>query len=245
MMTGCERPRQRPRLSTARTLSTRRAIRAQEPEGQLVAAHFSGYVHAAFYLRSPMATRPRRLRAEDVPRIPVTDPGITGYELVDGELVAVMPAKRPHAWLVAELVRRLGNHVVDAGAGAVYADVWCHTPLDRDPERLRAPDIAYFSEAKLERAKGDEIFRVPPDLAIEVFSPTNQRRRGDFQQRVRDWLDAGVRLLWVIYPDPEYAMAYRPDGSARMVREHESLDGEDVLPGFRLDLGELLRGMPT
>jgi Uma2 family endonuclease len=190
-----------------------------------------------------MATHPHRLRAEDVPRIPVTDPGITGYELVDGELAPVTPAKRPHAWLVVEVASLLRNHVVESGAGAVYGDVWCRIPLKKDPELLRAPDVAYFGDAKLDRSQGDDIFRVPPDLAVEVFSPTNQRRRGDFQQRIRDWLDAGVRLLWVIYPDPQYAMVYRPDGSARMIRESEALDGEDILPGFRLDLGELFRRM--
>jgi Uma2 family endonuclease len=156
-----------------------------------------------------------------------------------------MPAKRPHSWLAGEITRRLGNFVLESGTGAVFPDVWCLLELDKDPQRLRAPDVAYFSAAKLERSKGEDIFRVPADLVIEVFSPTNQRKRGDFQQRVRDYLDAGVRLLWVIYPDPAYAMVYRPDGSARMVRESEALEGEDVLPGFRLDLGELLRGMPT
>lgn len=54
-------------------------------------------------------------------------------------------------------------------------------------------------------------------------------------------MDAGVPLLWVIYPAAAYALVHHPDGTARMVRETEALDGEDVLPGFRLHLGELLR----
>jgi hypothetical protein len=58
------------------------------------------------------------------------------------------------------------------------------------------------------------------------------------------FVDASVPLLWVIYPETRYGMVHRSDGSARMVRESEEFDGEDVLPGFKMSLGELLEGMP-
>ena len=191
-----------------------------------------------------MATHPHRLRAEDVPRIPLADPASTGYELVDGQLVAVMPAQRTHAWLSFEISRILGNHLEATRAGRAFHDVWCRLPVPGDPELLRAPDLAYFSQQTLAaEAAGAEIFHAPPDLVIEIFSPSNQRNRGDFQKRVRDYLDAGVRLLWVIYPDARYAMVHRSDGSARLVRETEALDGEDVLPGFSLEFGDLLNKM--
>jgi Uma2 family endonuclease len=188
-----------------------------------------------------MATHPKRLPADDLPNIPVTDPDCTGYELVDGELVPVMPALRPHGGIAAELVFRLASFLQTAATGRVFYDVWWRLGLPHDPERVRAPDVSYFSTEKLKANGSANIFRVPPDLAIEIDSPTNQRRRGDFQQRIPDYLDAGVGLLWVIYPDARYAMVYRPDGSARLVRETEALDGEAVLPGFRLELGELFR----
>lgn len=191
-----------------------------------------------------MATQPRPLRADDVPHLPIADPASTGYELVDGELVAIMGASPEHAWLMNEIGRRLGNHVREAGVGAVFTDVWCKLHLPRDPEQLRAPDVAYFSPDKLARRRKGDSFREPPDLAVEIYSPTNYRKGGDFQQRVRDFLDAGTRLLWVIYPDPRYAMVHRADGSAQLVRETQALNGEDVLPEFTLDLGELFRGIP-
>src|SRR5688500_2439710 len=191
-----------------------------------------------------MATEPRRIRAADVPHIPVTEPESTGYELVDGELLPVMPATRTPSRVALEVLVRMHAHVQQSGAGAVYGDVWCHLDLPYDSERLRAPDIAYFGPSKLEAAGDDEIFHVVPDLAVEVFSPTNRRKPGDFQQRVRDYLDAGVPLLWIIYPHARYAMVHRPDGSARMMRDTEALDGEEILPGFRLELSELLRELP-
>ena len=190
-----------------------------------------------------MATHSRRLRAVDVPNIPIPDE-LSGYELVDGQLVPVTPSMRRHSWLAVQTMVRLHDHVKEIGRGTVYQDVWCRLKLPSDPEQLRAPDVGWFSDAQLAEAGDEEIFSFPPDFVIEIYSPTNRKRAGDFQRRVRDFLDAGVALLWVIYPDAGYAMVHRPDGSARMIREDGVLDGEDVLPGFKIELGELFRGMP-
>jgi Uma2 family endonuclease len=190
-----------------------------------------------------MSTNIGRLRAIDVPEIPVPD-DLSGYELVDGQLVPIMPSKRRHSWLAVELIVRFRAHVDRVKTGVVYGDVWCWLKVPYDPECLRAPDVAYFSHAKLAEAGEGDIFPCPPDLVVEIFSPSNRKRPGDFQRRVRDYLDAGTPLLWVIYPDARYAMMHRPDGSARMIREMGSLDGEEVLPGFTIQLGELFSGMP-
>ena len=190
-----------------------------------------------------MATNLGRLRALDVPDLPVPDE-LSGYELVDGELAPVMPSKRRHSWLAFRLSLRLEAHVQEARAGAVYPDVWCRLNLSYDPERLRAPDVAFFGHEKLAEAGDAEIFPSAPDLVVEVHSPTNRKHPGDFQQRVRDYLDAGAALLWVVYPDARYAMMHWPDGRARMLREHEALDGDEVLPGLTVALGELFEGMP-
>ena len=190
-----------------------------------------------------MATQPRHLRAEDVPLVPVPD-NISGYELINGELVPVMGSWKQHAWLVVEISAMLRNHARSARMGTVFADVWCRLHLPHDPERLQAPDVAFFTNEKVQADHSDGMLHSPPDLVVEIYSSTNLRRPGDFQRRVRDYLEAGVRLLWVIYPDAGYAMVHRPDGSARMVRETEALDGENILPGFQLQLGELFAAMP-
>ena len=54
-----------------------------------------------------------------------------------------------------------------------------------------------------------------------------------------EYVEAGVRLIWAIDAHSRTAVVYRPDGSARLVRSDEALEGEDVLPGFRLELREL------
>lgn len=63
----------------------------------------------------------------------------------------------------------------------------------------------------------------------------------DVQQKVRDYLKAGARLVWVVAPQAKTVTVYRPDGSARLLREPERLDGEDVLPGLSIALAELFR----
>jgi Uma2 family endonuclease len=191
-----------------------------------------------------MALPSRLLRADEVPGIPVEDPAITSYELVNGVLVPVSGANPAHAWLMGEVSGRLRDHVKAAGSGAVFIDVWCKLHLPYDRERLRAPDVAYFSNAKISRRGQGDFFRDAPEIAIEIHYDANQRKGTDLHQRIRDFVDAGTALLWVIHPDPKYALVYRADGSARIVRETGFLDGESVLPGFKLDLGELLRGMP-
>jgi Uma2 family endonuclease len=209
----------------------------------LIAAHASGdlYFQQPPSRETGMATQPRRLRADDLPHIPVADPAVTGYELVDGQLVPVMGANPHHAELIVEVGALLRSFVRAGKLGRVFADPWIRLDLPHDPERVRAPDIAFLSNRTLRESGGvpGDFFRVAPDLAVEIYSPTSERKGRDFQQRVRDYLDAGVPLLWVIYPASRYAMAYHTDGTARLLREHEALDGESVLPGFTLSLAEL------
>jgi Uma2 family endonuclease len=93
-----------------------------------------------------------------------------------------------------------------------------------------------------ERAAGypsDRLGRTPPDLAVEIVSPSN--RAAELQERVLDYFDAGIRLVWVIDPSSSTVTVYRAHADIRLLRGDDELDGGDVLPGFRLPLGELFR----
>ncbi|HVH66343.1 MAG TPA: Uma2 family endonuclease [Gemmatimonadales bacterium] len=96
--------------------------------------------------------------------------------------------------------------------------------VGREPRRERVPDPAPQGFAAL-----------APDLVVEVRSPSD--RPGDTLGKVADWLSAGTRLVWVVDPERRLTHIYRPDGTQATV---ESLDGEDVLPGFSCDLAALL-----
>lgn len=189
-----------------------------------------------------METSTGRLTAEEAIRL-YGEPGEHSYEFVDGELIPVSPASALHGRIMGEVGRVLGNFVHEHGGGRIYIDGGFVLGLAHDPERLRGPDVAFVSDETIAAAGGEPeetFFRAIPELAVEIFSPSNRKQPKRFQQRVRDLLDAGVRILWVIYPRARYATVYHADGSARMLREDDTLEGGEVLPGLRIRLGELL-----
>ena len=124
------------------------------------------------------------------------------------------------------------------GGKVLVGDVGFVLGLSNDPERVRAPDVAFVTTARLPEGRLPRgFFRGAPNLAVEVLSPSDDPV--DVQQKVRDYLDAGARLVWVLAPEARTATVYRADGSARLLREHDHLDGEDVLPGLLIPLAEL------
>jgi Uma2 family endonuclease len=184
-----------------------------------------------------MTTRVR-LTADDLWRM---GSGDVRRELVDGEVVEMTPAGGVHGRVSARLARYLTEHVEARGGGEVVAgDVGFVLGLPADPERVRAPDVAFVSSGRLPEGRLPQGFVAgAPDLVIEVLSPSDDPV--EVQRKVRDYLEAGSALVWVIAPRAATATVYRPDGSARLVREGESLDGETVLPGLTIPLVSLLR----
>lgn len=178
-----------------------------------------------------------RVTAEDLWRM---GSGDVRRELVDGEVIEMAPVGGVHGGVVTRVGRRLSEHVDATGAGDVVSgDVGFVLALAGDPERVRAPDVAFVSTSRLPGGRLPEKFvHGAPDLAIEVLSPGDDPI--EVQQKGRDYLEAGARLVWVIAPKARSATVYRPDGSARLVRESEALDGEDVLPGLTIPLRDIL-----
>jgi Uma2 family endonuclease len=160
-------------------------------------------------------------------------------ELVDGRIVEMAPTGGIHGQVIVRISSRLDEHVRQHGGGAVVADVAFVLHLPADPERVRGPDVAFGSDRRLPEGRAPEGFlHEAPDLAIEVLSPSDASL--DVQQRVRDFLDGGARLVWVIAPQARTVTVYRADGSARLLKDDGVLDGEDVLPGLSISLGEVL-----
>jgi Uma2 family endonuclease len=76
-----------------------------------------------------------------------------------------------------------------------------------------------------------------PDLVVEVVSTWDTNKQ--VQEKAKDWLDAGVRLLWIVYPDARTVHVHRPGQELRVLSEDGVLDGEEVVPGFSLPVGEI------
>lgn len=81
--------------------------------------------------------------------------------------------------------------------------------------------------------------RLAPDLVAEVVSPSQYHP--EMAEKVRQWLAAGVRLVWVVWPDERQVDVWLPGSDAPVVTlgGHDALDGRDVLPGFTYPVTQL------
>jgi Uma2 family endonuclease len=160
------------------------------------------------------------------------------YELVDGE-IRMSPAGFRHGQVCIRLASRLQTFVEARKLGAV---VDSSTGFRLPGGNVRVPDAAFVSRERMAGAPWPEgLSPVPPDLAVEVLSPTDRPRF--VLDRVGEYLEAGVRLVWVIDPAGGGATVYRSLGIVRDLAADGVLEGEDVLPGFCCSLRELLTGL--
>lgn len=160
----------------------------------------------------------------------------TRAELVKGVLVVREPAGYSHGKVAVNLAVELGIHLKQTRAGQLFAAETGFV-LERDPDTVRAPDIAFVRRERLPQPEPAGFPDLAPDLVVEVTSPGD--RPGDVLAKAADWLSAGVRLIWVIDPQRREARVYRADGSETLVSEAETVDGEDVLPGFACPLASI------
>lgn len=161
------------------------------------------------------------------------------FELVQGRAVPVTPTGPTHGRIDNKIARRVGQFVEDRRLGAVYTNTGFI--LSRNPDVVRAPDEAFVSAAAIARSPPPEhgYWQIAPDLAIEVVSPNDSAE--DIAAKVADYLAAGVRLTWVLYPRLHQVHVFERGSPPRILAGAESLDGSDVLPEFRLPLEDLWR----
>jgi Uma2 family endonuclease len=159
------------------------------------------------------------------------------YELVRGELTMMVPAGARHGRLTMRLGRAVGNFVEEHSLGEVYA-AETGFQLESEPLTIRAPDVAFVRQERIPSAGVPEGFwAAAPDLVIEVISPSEGAQQ--VHEKVADYMRAGTHLLWVVYPATQTVMEYRPPMEARRLTAEDSLDGGDVVPGFRYPLEKL------
>lgn len=109
--------------------------------------------------------------------------------------------------------------------------------LERAPDTVRGPDIAYTSRTRQPAPLPDTFLELAPDLAVEVRSPSN--RRGDIESKLADYRRAGVQQVWVVSPRRETVVVHHLDGTDVLLTRTDTLTGGDVLPGFSVPVAEL------
>jgi Uma2 family endonuclease len=159
------------------------------------------------------------------------------YELVDGERREMPPAGMEHGDVGTSLNAPLWFHVRERRLGRVFGpDTGFRIFPDRD--LAYAPDVSYVSNEQLATVVDyTKMGRLAPDLVVEVVSPSDHM--ADVLDKVRDYLLAGVRLVWVVEPKQRTVTAYSVTGDPLVYGEGDTLDGGDVLPAFRLAVAEI------
>jgi len=155
-------------------------------------------------------------------------------ELVNGE-VKMSPAGLRHERIDANLIMLIGAFLKQQPLGHIYGSSAGYTLPSGD---VRSPDVSFVALARLPSGRDpDDYADFPPDLAVEILSPHDRAR--ELNDKVAEYFEFGVQLMWVIDPKRQTVTVYRSWTEARTLRPDETLDGGDVLPGFACRVGEI------
>jgi Uma2 family endonuclease len=160
------------------------------------------------------------------------------YELVDGRLVERKMGAES-SLVGGELYLRLAPFCKERGMGKVWPSDNGYQCFPHDRSMVRKPDLSFVKRGRLPGEVAPKGWiRIPPDLAVEVVSPND--RVYELDAKLADYRKVRIPLVWVINPEFRTATIYRADGSVRVLLEDDELSGEDVIPGFRCPLREIL-----
>jgi len=156
-------------------------------------------------------------------------------ELIDNELV-MSPTGYSHERVGARLLALMYNHAERHKLGSVCGSSFGCWMLS---ENLLSPDVSFIRRDRLPSTPEEQkkFFRGAPDIVVEVLSPWD--RQGRVHEKMEDYFLSGARLLWVVNPEEKTILVYHRPSAPLLLNERDTLDGEDVLPGFRLPLAEL------
>ena len=180
-------------------------------------------------------TTEKLLTAHDLLRL--YSEGVRG-ELIRGALCETMPTGLTHGEVVMNLGSEMRNFVRPRRLGRVVGSD-AGMLLERDPDTVREPDIAFISAQKLPlNVQLSGFFEGAPDLVVEIVSPSDSARQ--VYDKARMWLSFGVPLVWVVDPETRTIEVHRPTQPLLSLTEHDTLDGGDVLPGFNCLVRDVL-----
>jgi Uma2 family endonuclease len=192
-----------------------------------------------------VATQPEiGLQPASMPRTEVTPeeflamPDGKHYELIDGE-----PKERNGSLLSSRVASRLNRYLdiycEEHNLGWILESECGYRCFPWKPGRVRRADLSFIGRERLPSQEqwSEGYVTIAPDLAIEVVSPTDLV--SELDEKVEDYLRAGVKLVWVVHPEICKLEVRRGDGSGIWLRADDELSGEDVIPGFRCRVGDL------
>ena len=181
----------------------------------------------------PRETRAPRYSPDDLLIMPEGE----RYELVNGQLVE-KPMSVLSSWVGLEAGARLRNFVVEHELGYVFGSDCGYQCFPDAPAKVRKPDASFVARHKLPQGLMDGHLRVPPDLAVEVASPNDSFR--DVDEKVEEYLAAGVRSVWLINPRLRVLQVFHPNTHVLRLHDNDELREPEILPGFVCRVSDLL-----
>jgi Uma2 family endonuclease len=156
------------------------------------------------------------------------------FELVDGVLVE-KPMGYYESVLAAVLIRLLGNFLDQHDMGVVSGS---DGTMRLVPGLVRIPDVAFVSWDRFPKRKlpAESIPDLAPELAVEVLSRGNTE--AEMERKLKEYFAAGARLVWYADPDSRTVRVYTSPTQMHLLTEDDTLEGDPVLPGFRLSIRE-------
>lgn len=150
-------------------------------------------------------------------------------ELIDGEIVQMAPPNGEHGEIQAALIGAIWVYLAGTNTGKVYGDVGYL--LSQDPDTVLGPDLSFIAGARIP-ADRRRFLPLAPDLAVEIISPSNTP--GEIERKIAIYLQAGTRMIWVVYPRQRQVVVHTPGEAPRVFAEADELPGGDVLPDLAI-----------
>ena len=174
----------------------------------------------------------RLVTAEALERFPSDD---NRFELVAGHLVPMTPVSFAHGRTVIQFGSLLHEYIRKRKLGVVVTEVGFI--LATDPDTVRAPDLAFLRPEHIPTPDPRGFWPGAPDLAVEVLSPDD--RPGEMRLRIDEYLTSGVDAVIIVDPDLKSVELHRPSRAMLTLADADTLDLDDVLPGFHCRVGEM------
>ena len=158
------------------------------------------------------------------------------YELVRGVLKKMASVGHTGGYYELNISSELRAFVKANSLGRAYSSNTGFL-LERDPDNVLAPDASFVRQERVETATEERgYFPGAPDFVAEVISPSD--RYADVDDKVKEWLNAGTRMVVVVNPRDRTVSVHTPK-SVITLTESDTLDGGDVVPGWRLPVAEI------
>jgi Uma2 family endonuclease len=159
------------------------------------------------------------------------------YELVRGEVKERMPAGLHHGLVAMAIGHQIAEFARRTRLGVALAAETGFRIVHPEGESVRAPDVAFIRRERLPKPLPPTFCEVIPDLVVEVISPSDTYSA--MREKVDEWLNAGVSVVWVVDPQRRIVEVYQTGKPLQVLQEGDTLTAEQVLPGFQLPVQDI------